>query len=201
MAKSAWHMMIQWQSWVELLSPLKNLETQLMVLKDSKIALESHLLHQTTNWCMETKLLIITCRRLLRQNAEIPQLKPWRISPILGSITLLIALITRLTRLTPSFSRLLSKASSLELVLFQTIIFKQEAIRLPMAWNLCETTLCGKAETLCILIRMKFCLLMSQRFRFVTLMLRGGAKSHLLIAIFSMVSLMLKELWDKRTTR
>lgn len=201
MARSAWPMMIQWQSWPAVLSPLKSLETQFMVLKHSKIVLESRPLPQTTNWCMETKLLIIICLKLLRRNAVIPQPKPWRISPIQGSITLLKALITRLTRPTPSFSRLSSKVSSLERVLFPTTTTKQEGIHPPMAWNPCVTTRCGKVETLCIRLRMRFYLPMSQRFRFATPMLRGGAKSHPLTAIFSMVSPMLKESWDKRTIR
>ena len=209
MERSAWLMMTQWQNCrgphFHLRSfPISNI-MQLMVPLVSK-TLENHLWPRIIKWCMVVKLLNISCLRQLKQKIEILQHRPWKISPILGSITSLTALTTRLTRLTQSSSRLLSKANILEHkvhIIAQDSNHLPEVVLLQAVWSLShqETNQCGLVKSNFIKSLKRFFHPIFQKFRFATPMLKDGAKSHPSIAIYLMVSPIWRESSDKRTTK
>lgn len=167
MVRSAWHMMTLWQSWPAAPFPQRSLVIQCMALKDSKTVLENHRSHRITNLCMETRPLTTIYLRHSKRIVKIQQLKPWKISPIQGLITLSRAQIIQLTKLIPSFSRPLSKASTLAQAMFPIITFIREGIHPPTEWNPCATIPCGIAEKRCM---KRPCHPTSPKFRSATLM-------------------------------
>lgn len=187
MVRSAWHMMTLWQSWPAAPFPQRSLVIQCMALKDSKTVLENHRLPLITNLCMETRPLTTIYLKQSKRIVRIQQLKPWKISPIQGLITLSRARIIQLTKLIPSFSRPSSKVSTLAQAMSPIITFIREAIHPPTGWSPYATTPCGTAVKRCM---KRPCHPTSPKFRSATLMSRDGAKSPPSTATFSMAYLM-----------